>query len=161
MLYLRTVDLLLFFKKKQPNQSFIFSLFPFKTCWANAFDRCKLGLKILSSLVVPFCTFPFISCFPSCLWSDDIFSVFPLTYSWVDIYPGTVILGSFKKYFAHLWCHFHLGACFTRRWHFQFTFKMPGYRSLIGQRDLGSHTQHTFKKVSTWRKQLINFGNKG
>ena len=64
MLYLRTVHLLFFFKKK-PNQSFIFSLFPFKTCWANAFDRCKLGLKILSSLVVPFCTFPFINCFPS------------------------------------------------------------------------------------------------
>ena len=42
-----------------------------------------------------------------------------------------------------------------------FTFKMPGHRSLIGQRDLGSHTQHTLKKVSTWRKQLINFGNKG
>ena len=33
-------------------------------------------------------------------------------YHFINIYPGTEILGSLKKYFAHLWCHFHFSLLF-------------------------------------------------
>ncbi len=70
-------------------------------------------------------------------------------YHFIAIYPGTEKLGSLNKIFSTLVVPFS----------FQFTFKFPGNRtrSLIGWRDIGNHTQHTFKKYS----KGINLTKKG